>query len=141
MLRLVLVLALVLGSLNNYSYAACAKPVQSLTEGQAAPCTGYLFSPEKELEVRIAVEDNKLVAQQLEAKDKKLKLLLQDVDDVEKITAKEREKAELWRKMAESSTLKLVEAQESSKKRDFWHVVMGVGLTVLAGWSIGQASK
>lgn len=31
---------------------ACDKPVQYLSQGQNTPCTGYLFSPEKELEVR-----------------------------------------------------------------------------------------
>jgi response regulator RpfG family c-di-GMP phosphodiesterase len=37
------------------SFADCAKPVTSLKEGTTAPCTGYLFSPEKELEVRLKV--------------------------------------------------------------------------------------
>lgn len=31
---------------------ACNKSVTYLQEGSAAPCTGYLFSPEKEKEVR-----------------------------------------------------------------------------------------
>lgn len=38
---------------------ACNKPVTYLTQDTPAPCTGYLFSVEKELEVRIAVEENK----------------------------------------------------------------------------------
>lgn len=37
---------------NQISYAACAKPVSYLREGQPAECNGYLFTPEKEKEVR-----------------------------------------------------------------------------------------
>lgn len=42
----------------QYSFGDCSKPVQYLTEGKPAPCTGYLFSPEKEKEVRQKVEDH-----------------------------------------------------------------------------------
>lgn len=42
-------------SLILTSHAACDKPVSYLTEGQSAPCTGYLFTPEKELEVRYKI--------------------------------------------------------------------------------------
>lgn len=41
----------------NLTWAACNKPVTYLTEGSTTLCTGYLFSPEKELEVRIKVEN------------------------------------------------------------------------------------
>lgn len=41
----------------QYSFGNCSKPVQYLTEGKPSPCTGYLFSPEQELEVRTKVND------------------------------------------------------------------------------------
>ena len=45
-----LILSLIIYS--GYSNAECSKPVNYLTEGTKAPCTGYLFTPEKEAEVR-----------------------------------------------------------------------------------------
>lgn len=37
---------------TQISYANCEKPVTYLKEGQSAPCLGYLFTAEKEKEVR-----------------------------------------------------------------------------------------
>jgi len=34
---------------------ACEKPVQSLSIGDISPCSGYLFSPKKEQEIRLKV--------------------------------------------------------------------------------------
>jgi hypothetical protein len=48
---------------------ACEQPVKYLTEGQTTPCSGYLFSEEKELEVRIAVEENKKLYMITETQD------------------------------------------------------------------------
>lgn len=38
------------------SYAICDKNVYHLVKDQKAPCEGYLFSPEKEQEVRIKIK-------------------------------------------------------------------------------------
>lgn len=40
--------------------AACNKPVTYLIETTPAPCTGYLFTPEKEQENRLKLEESKL---------------------------------------------------------------------------------
>jgi hypothetical protein len=54
---------------------ACDQPVTYLTEGETAPCTGYLFSQEKELEVRVAVEENKQLYMITETQDQLIKNL------------------------------------------------------------------
>ena len=37
---------------SQYTFAACDKPVSYITKGSRAECSGYLFSPELEQEVR-----------------------------------------------------------------------------------------
>lgn len=52
----------------NISWAACQQPVKYLAEGTPAVCSGYLFSPEQEIEVRTKMDRyatmEKLIAQQ-----------------------------------------------------------------------------
>lgn len=48
-------IALAILFLSTQSFAVCTKPVTLLEEGAKTECTGYLFTPEKELEVRIKV--------------------------------------------------------------------------------------
>lgn len=53
MIKIILSLMLV----SSIALAECKAPVTYLTEGKATPCNGYLFTPEKELEVRNKVQD------------------------------------------------------------------------------------
>lgn len=121
--------------------AECNKPVTLLSEGTPAPCKGFLFTPEKESEVRLMNEDNKLMKQEIELKDLKIKLLANDIKDTEFIIQKEAEQAELWRKRAEESTLLLTKKQDNQGYRDWGMVLLGVLITVGAGYAVGQASK
>lgn len=41
--------------ITNLTWAECSKPVTYLTEGSTTSCSGYLFTPDKELEVRTKV--------------------------------------------------------------------------------------
>ena len=118
--------------------AECPKPVTLLEQGAQAPCTGFLFSREKEKEVRLIVEDYKLLQEELEIKNKKIELTLKDLRLSDDIIQKEREKTELWRLTAEKSTLELVKLNESQGKRDIWMIILGIGLTVGAGYALGQ---
>lgn len=136
---LCLLLALTLAA--PQTFAECSKPVITLTEGQVAPCKGYLFSPTKEQEVRILTEDYSLLQEKLELKDKQIELLRKDVNSVEFIIKKEQEKSELWRNAAELSTTQLVKMQESKGSRDILMILAGVLITVGAGYAVGQASK
>lgn len=45
----------------NQAMANCPVPVQYVHEFELAPCSGYLFSPEKELEVRLKVDQFNLL--------------------------------------------------------------------------------
>jgi hypothetical protein len=48
---------------SGYSFAACPKPVTYLTEGQTTQCSGYLFTPDKELEVRTKLVEYDYISQ------------------------------------------------------------------------------
>jgi len=122
------------------SFADCIKPVTSLEQGAQAPCKGYLFTPEKELEVRLTVKEAELLKAETEA----LNLIVDRYKkkDVEfnKIIDLQIDKTELWKTKAEDITLKYVAIEENRTKRDFWMVVLGVALTVGAGYAVGQAA-
>lgn len=124
-MRLLALISSVLLSFNVN--ATCQQPVKYLEQGTQTPCSGYLFSPEKEAELRL-IDQNAIL------KDKKVKLLEEQLDLSEKITIKERERAEMWRIAAEESSKKLFNVSYTS-------ILIGVGLTVLSGWAIGAASK
>lgn len=121
--------------------AECVKSVTLLENGASAPCRGFLFTPEKEQEVRLLSEDYTYLKQETELKDKKIELLVKDIKDTEFIIKRERDQTELWRKTAEDSTLKLTQKEDRQGRRDWIFLLMGVALTVGAGWAVGQASK
>lgn len=123
---------------SSTAFAECIKPVTLLEQGAPAPCSGFLFTKDKEKEVRLIVEDHKLLEQELEIKNKKIELLLKDLSLSDLIIQKEREKSELWRLTAEKSTLELTKTNENQGNRDLWMIILGVGLTVGAGYALGQ---
>lgn len=136
------VLALIIAlSLPINSYASeCPAPVRLLEEGASAPCRGYLFSPEKELQVRMMVKDYSLVKEELNTLNNMVDRLQKKESESEKIIQLEMQKTELWKTRAEDITLKYTSIEENRGKRDFMFILMGVGITVLAGWSLGQIS-
>lgn len=123
---------------SSFALASCPKPVTLLQPKEPAPCRGYLFSPEKELELRLLNEDYKFLNEKLRLRDKQVDLLSREVDNLQAVADMEKQKAELWRKAAEDSTLRLVEKEEKQQTRDWLHILGGIGLTVLAGWALGQ---
>ena len=126
---------------THLAYAECPKPVQSLQKGDLAPCKGFLFSPEKEQEVRQLDMDYKVLLEQSKLYIQKEKLLEEQLKFTEEIVDKEAKKSELWRSKAYEMTEKYMEAEDNRGKRDLLFLIGGVVLTVAAGWSIGQASK
>lgn len=133
--------SVIVGLLFNSMGLGCEKPVQALKEGQKSPCTGYLFSPEKEKEVRITVQETELKEAEIELQKQKIKLLKENEQYFKDIASKEAEKAELWRNRAEESTKKLVEKQEDNETRDWFLIATGILVTVAAGFAVGQASN
>lgn len=135
------ILAIVLAFAFTSKALADCKPVTPLVTGDPAPCSGYLFTPEKELELRTKNEDYKLLQQQVTIYIQQKELYKQQLEDQSKIADKEAQKAELWRKSAEDSTKKYMEAEQNRTLRDGAFLVSGILLTVLAGWSLGQAAR
>lgn len=123
------------------AYSNCSQPVSYVLIGKPAPCTGYLFSPEKEQQLRIEDEEYKYNLQLLQVKDEQITLYKQEVSDLRDTTNKEQQKAELWRKSAEDTSAKYVASQERQGTRDLIFTVLGVLLTVAAGYAVGAAHK
>lgn len=118
----------------------CAQPVFHLLPNQAAPCEGYLFSPEKEKELRLMNEDYTFVKQELDLREKQVDKLQQSVTLLEQVNEKEQEKSELWRAKAEDSTKKYMESEDGRGRRDLIFLLGGVVLTCAAAWAVGQVA-
>lgn len=128
-------------SLPINSFATeCQSPVKLLEEGSPAQCRGYLFSPEKELEVRMKIKDYSLLKEENDNLNQIINRLEKKNQESDKILDLELQKVELWKTRAEDITSKYVSVEENKGKRDFMFVLMGVGLTVLSAWAMGQVS-
>lgn len=128
-------------AMSSQALAECANPVTALDQGAQAPCRGYLFSPQKEKEIRLLNEDYKLLKDEVAYKDTKIKLMGTNLSLADEILQKEREKTELWRLTAEKSTLELVKTNEGQGRRDLYMILLGVLVTVGAGYALGQVDK
>lgn len=73
-----LLLSLLLASSLSFA-TVCPQPVKYLTEGSAAPCAGYLFSPEKEQEVRIKIDQFEPMEKLIKNQDELISVLNQRV--------------------------------------------------------------
>jgi len=135
------VLVIVLSFLLSEPSYGCESPVKYLQKGELTTCEGFLFSKEKELEVREQIEDYKSLLETSELHIQLQERLREQVILSDLEAAKEREIADLWRTKAIESSTKLIELERSNTWRDFGLVLGGVGLTALAGWTIGQVSK
>lgn len=117
---------------------ACSKEVSLLNKGDTAPCTGYLFSPEKEQEVRIKVQQYKLLEETVQLYQKKEQLYSKQEQYLNQIIDKERQLSSMWRQTAVDVTQKYARVEENRGKRDWFFLGSGVLLTVLAAWSLRQ---
>ncbi len=135
------VIYLALAAYSTNSFADCVRPVSPITQGEQAPCTGFLFSPQKERELRLLNEEYQMLLEQSKLYIQQRDLYVKELKETDSIVEKERQKAELWRKVAEDTTLKYTEVQDNRGKRDWLFLATGVVLTVAAGWAVGQAGK
>lgn len=84
------------------SSAVCDKPVAYLQKQEKAPCTGYLFSPEKEQELRLTNERQKLLLEIVDTQDllikKNNKRLTEYQDYTQRLerTLESRERLNFW---------------------------------------------
>lgn len=123
------------------AYGQCPKPVSVLNKGDEAPCKGFLFSPEKESEIRETNMKYRLLMEETKLHIQRSELWKNQAELSDKIAEKEAQKAELWRGKAYEMTEKYMEAEDNRGKRDLFFLIGGVILTVAAGYAVGQASK
>lgn len=126
---------------SQVAWADCSSPVTLLEKDQSAPCRGYLFTPEKEKQVRGLNEDYKLLQEELTIKDKQLELYKLQVQSLYQAAELSEKKSSLWQTKAQEAVERTVSIEQSRQTRDLLFVLGGVALTVLAGWAIGQVSK
>lgn len=119
----------------------CLVPVKSIEEGSPAQCKGFLFSPAKELEVRLMKKDYDLYKLEVETTNAIIDRYQKKEFEFEKVFELESKKADLWKTRAEDITLKYVSLEENRGRRDFMFILAGVGLTVLSAWAMGQAAQ
>lgn len=131
---------IVLLTFSSKLLAEC-KPVVPMKAGEKVECDGYLFSPDKELQLRQMNEDYKLLQEQTKLYIQQKELYKQQVETSEKIIEKTEQKVEVWKKQAEDSTQKLITQDERQGIRDWVFLVSGIGLTALAGWAVGASHK
>jgi hypothetical protein len=134
------IIVLLIASYSS-SVLACGVPVTPLRAGEQAPCAGYLFSPEKELQLRIQNEEYKVLMEQVKLYLQQKELYKQELAQTQVIIDKTEAKAELWKTRAVDITEKYVTQQENHGYRDWAFLLAGVGITALAGWTVGQVSK
>lgn len=91
MKSLILVLLLLIQSPLARANTVCGKPVSYLQEGSKADCTGFLFSVEKEEEVRIKIANydvlqiiNKTQLEQIDILSQRLKISQEQNQALEK---------------------------------------------------------
>lgn len=118
--------------------AECPKAVTKLKSGQKAPCTGYLFSPEKEQELYKQKEELKITLKQLQIQKDLTELHKKNSDTILDVVEKEQKKTEIWRKAAEDSTSKLIKSEEGRGKRDLIFLILGVIVTGTAAYTLDK---
>jgi len=62
----------------------CEKEVSYLVERQEAPCTGYLFSPEKEYQVRVQVQRSDTLKSLTERQGEVIDIMEKRLDNMQK---------------------------------------------------------
>lgn len=137
MKKVTALLVAILVSVSSFGQQ-CPNPVTFLKQNAVAPCDGFLFSKEKELQVRVTNEENKILKLELENNKQMLERMYSINNNTEAIINKEIQKSELWRKLAEDNTNRLIDIQNGQRSRDWMYVGLGILITVGAGYALGQ---
>ena len=138
-MRVLLSVALSLAICNPL--LACPKKVQVLEEGAKSPCKGFLFSPEKEEEVRLKVLKYGVKEEEIRIKDKQIQLYRSNEELLLDMLDQSEEKSKLWQETAVKNTETLVKLEQRQGTRDWIFFVTGILTTVAAGYAVGQAAK
>lgn len=113
--------------INCIGSAECLKPVTHLSVNELTPCEGYLFSPEKELEVRLKVGS---------------------YDQLSLINSKQRELIDTIQQRINiqiEQNLLLVNQLQEREKNDFWKqtgfFLSGVLITTIISYGLIKTIK
>lgn len=135
-MKKVLVLILVLSQLSYGE--GCQKSVSYLKANDPSPCAGYLFSPDKELEVRIKIQDYEALKSENLLKDKQIENLNKYNLNLESIVDSKDKQITLWQDKATDSTEKLISSESGRGWRDVGFFALGIAAVVLGAWAVKQ---
>lgn len=96
----------------------CAQPVQPLNMGQSAPCTGFLFSPAKEKQVRLINDDYSFTKQEVDVLSKQKVFLQSQLNDLQGVVNDQKKEINIWRLDDINNSQKLVKVEEGRGTRD-----------------------
>lgn len=111
----------------SLAFAECKQPVSLLEEGKPAPCLGYLFTPEKEAEVRTKI-----------ANYNNLELIVKKQDELVDVLNK-RVYNQIEQNQILNEQLNLREKETFTQKAIFF--VLGAVVTGLIAYGTVQAVK
>ena len=123
------------------SFAQCPKPVQYVEKGNTVNCTGFLFSPEKELELRIKNEEYKLLMEQTNLYIQQLEFYKKEVETREKIIKIQEDKVELWKNSADNYSTKYLELKDKQQREEYYLFASGIGVTLMTALALSQLTK
>ena len=120
-------------SLSLISHIAAAQ-VKYVEKGEPAPYTGYLFTPEKELEVRQANEALKYFKLADETNTRIIKL-----KDDELVLV--RQQADIWKNQSDALSKELQEQKNSGFWKQTLYFGLGALLTTALAFGVNKATK
>ena len=110
--------------------SGCAQPVTLLDVNQASPCRGWLFSPEKEVELYKEDQSYKLLQQQDLIKDNQISLYKDQITNLQSALDASQKQSEVWQNKAIDYNQKYSSIESDTTKRDVLFYAAGI-LTVL----------
>lgn len=109
----------------------CASPVVPISKGAVASCTGFLFSPSKEQQVRLVNDDYDFMKQQVDILSKQKAFTQGQVDDLQSAVDSQKKEINLWRTDDINNSQKLIKAEEGRGTRDALFLGGGVLITLI----------
>lgn len=109
----------------------CADPVSPLSKGAPSPCTGFLFSPSKEHQVRLINDDYDFMKQEVDNLGKQKVFLQGQLNDLQGVVDDQKKEINIWRTDDINNSQKLVKAEEGRGTRDALFLGGGVVITLI----------
>jgi hypothetical protein len=117
---------------------SCTQPVQYLTKGTPAQCSGYLFSPATEQSARLAKEQLDNLQQEFSIQTDKINLLTQDLSFYKDQQAASQQQVQLWQDSEKKCSAQIAADNSDRWLRDAVAFGAGVITILLAGIALRQ---